>query len=99
MRVLFEYHDLILFACFSAAVCDELASLTNGNINYGDDMTSPYSVSTVATYVCNPGYELNTENGNEMRTCERNDGPGSGADFDGNAPVCDRKWLCTHMYQ
>ncbi len=57
---------------------------------YNPDMTAPYSVNTVATYMCNPGYELNVDTGNEIRTCEEGGVPGSSADFDGDAPTCER---------
>ena len=50
-------------------------------------MTAPYSVGTVAAYICNSGYELS---GDEMRTCVDN-GDGSGGSFRGMAPTCQCK--------
>ena len=52
-------------------------------ISYSPDVTAPYSVDTVATYTCNPGYMLVTGPGDEMRTCMDN-GDGSGASFGGS---------------
>ena len=42
----------------------------------------------MATYSCNPGYELN---GAFMRICEVVEGEASGV-FSGVAPTCDRKF-------
>ena len=49
---------------------------------------APYSVMTVATYVCDEGYELT--GGTSMRTCTDN-GDGTGAMFNGMAPTCERE--------
>ncbi len=72
------------------ALCDELAMITNGMIVYNADMTAPYDVGTVATYSCNPGFELVINPGSEMRTCA-DAGDGSGATFSGQAPTCEGK--------
>ncbi|XP_064387502.1 uncharacterized protein LOC135335845 isoform X3 [Halichondria panicea] len=69
-------------------LCDELAMITNGMIVYNADMTAPYDVGTVATYSCNPGFELVINPGSEMRTCA-DAGDGSGATFSGQAPTCE----------
>ena len=71
--------------------CDELPVIANGMISYSPDMTAPYRVGTVASYTCNPGYEL-TGPGDEMRTCVVN-GDGSSASFNGGDPSCKCKWL------
>ena len=73
-----------------AAVCDELGMIANGVIVYTGDMTAPHDVGTVATYSCNPGYELVINPGSEMRSCD-DAGDGSGATFSGQAPTCERK--------
>ncbi len=66
--------------------------ITNGVIVYNVDMTAPYDVGTVATYSCDPGYELAINPGSEMRSCE-DAGDGSGGRFSGQAPTCERKLL------
>ena len=67
-----------------------LTTITNGVIVYNVDMTVPYDVGTVATYSCDPGYELSINPGSEMRSCE-DAGDGSGGRFSGQAPTCERK--------
>ncbi|XP_064387505.1 uncharacterized protein LOC135335846 isoform X3 [Halichondria panicea] len=69
-------------------VCDELGMIANGVIVYTGDMTAPHDVGTVATYSCNPGYELVINPGSEMRSCE-DAGDGSGGRFSGQAPTCE----------
>ena len=69
----------------------ELEAIENGMISYAIDNVGPeYDLSTVATYSCDPGFQLNTESGDEMRTCT-DGGVGVGGVFSGNAPTCDRK--------
>ena len=53
-------------------------------------MGSPFTIGTVATYTCDPGYMLVTGPGDEMRTCMDN-GDGTGASFGGSAPTCECK--------
>ena len=48
------------------AVCDELAEVANGMISYSPDMTAPYSVGTVASHSCNPGFELIGEDDKDL---------------------------------
>ena len=68
-----------------------LEEIENGMISYAIDNVGPeYDIGTVATYICDPGFQLNTESGDEMRTCT-DGGVGVGGVFSGNAPTCDRK--------
>ena len=60
-------------------------------ISYSTNVMGQYNLGTVATYTCNPGYEL-TGPGDEMRTCVDN-GDGTGASFNGTASTCERKLL------
>ena len=69
--------------------------IANGMITYDSD--SPYGIGTVATYDCNPGYELSVS-GDEMRTCMDND-DGSGASFNGTAPTCERTFSSILRYK
>ena len=72
------------------AVCDELSVIANGRISYSPDMTVPYSVGTVASHSCNPGFELI---GEVIRTCE-DGGAGVGGVFVGSEPSCQRELVC-----
>ena len=82
---------------FSIALCDELDGIENGRIEYNPDTPAPYSVSTVAVYICDPGYELTLTSGIMTRTCTDN-GDGNGASFDGVAPTCERKHIVTPTF-
>ena len=69
----------------------ELEAIENGMISYAIDNVGPeYDIGTVATYSCDPGFQLNTESEDEMRTCT-DGGDGVGGVFIGVAPTCDRK--------
>ena len=69
----------------------ELEAIENGMISYAVDNVGPeYDLSTVATYSCDPGFQLNTDSGDEMRTCT-DGGVGVGGVFNGVAPTCDSK--------
>jgi len=70
-------------------VCLELPLLENGMISYNPEMDAPYSAGTVATYTCNPGFELDLTDGDEQRTCT--DTGGVNGEFDGDMPRCVRK--------
>ena len=71
----------------------ELEAIENGVISYSIDNVGPeYNLSTVATYSCNNPFQLNTESGNETRTCV-DGGDGVGGVFSGDAPTCDCKCL------
>ncbi len=80
----------VLYTSSLTALCGVLPDIDNGRIEYSPDTTAPYDVSTVATYLCDEGYELTLNPGSQMRTCVDN-GDGSGASFDGTAPTCERK--------
>ncbi len=79
-----------MYTSFLTALCGVLPASDNGRIEYSPDTTAPYDVSTVATYICDEGYELTLNPGSQMRTCV-DSGDGSGAGFDGSAPTCERK--------
>ncbi len=82
------------------AQCPPLPEIANGMISYSPDNTSDYSVGTLATYSCNPGYVLVINPGSEMRNCV-DAGDGSGGIFIRQAPTCERKQgnACTvHLF-
>ncbi|XP_064389993.1 uncharacterized protein LOC135337904 [Halichondria panicea] len=72
------------------AQCPPLPEIANGMISYSPDNTSDYNIGTVASYSCNPGYEL--RGGNVIRTCV-DAGDDRGGVFSGQAPTCKRN--CT----
>ena len=73
----------------TAIVCDELEALENGMIVYAPDSTGPeYDLNTVATYLCDEGFELV---GDETRTCE-DAGAGVSGEFSGTAATCGCKY-------
>ena len=58
-------------------------------IVYAPNSTGPeYDLNTVATYICNEGFELV---GNETRTCE-DAGAGVTGEFNGTAATCEREY-------
>ena len=63
----------------------------NGVISYSGGIVAPHSTGIVATYQCNEGYRLV---GEFDRTCV-DGGAGIGGQFNGAAPVCERKALST----
>ena len=70
----------------------ELDPIENGMITLAVDNIGPdYDLGSVATYSCNPGFQLIVELGNEMRTCI-DGGVGVGGVFSGVAPTCERKF-------
>jgi len=78
--------------CTPPARCDALSGIDNGVISYSPDMTAPYSVGTMATSTCNPGFLLVPGEGNTIRDCEIvADSGGNDADFNGSPPRCERK--------
>ena len=75
------------------AVCKKLGAIENGVISYSIDNVGPdYDLGTVATYSCDPHFQINTNLGNEKRTCV-DSGADTGGIFSGDAPTCDRKCL------
>ncbi len=64
-------------------------------VSYAPDMTANYSVGTVATYTCDPGFRFVPGVGNQMRHCESiEEQEGTGeirSDFNGTEPRCERK--------
>ncbi len=73
---------------YPTAQCPPLPEIANGMISYSPDNTSDYNIGTVASYSCNPGYEL--RGGNVIRTCV-DAGDDRGGVFSGQAPTCKRK--------
>ena len=63
----------------SPAVCQALAPLVNGSIEYSPDTTAPYLEGTRATHTCNPGSVLD---GIVIRICQND------SFFDGTPPTC-----------
>ena len=61
-------------------------------INY--DMGSPFPIGTVATYTCDPGFELI---GEVTRTCE-DGGAGVGGVFGGSAPFCQGEYASVEEF-
>ena len=65
-------------------------------IVYAPDSTGPeYDQGTVATYICDEGFELV---GDETRTCE-DVGAGVIGEFSGAAPTCERELLLICLVQ
>ncbi len=88
LRVAVNAVCMRLYISFLTALCDELALIVNGRIEYLPDTTAPYDVSTVAIYICDEGYAL--MGGSPMRNCIGLSN--GGAIFNGTAPTCERKW-------
>ena len=61
-----------------------LNSITNGDVTYSPDTTSPFSFGTTAAYSCNEGFYLE---GSGSRNCT---GDGSRVEgvWSGSTPVC-----------
>ena len=89
VTMVFEANSHVCFNSTSntAIVCDELETLENGMIVYAPDSTGPeYDLNTVATYICDEGFELV---GDETRTCE-DVGAGVSGEFSGTSATCER---------
>ena len=69
-------------------LCPPLTLIPNGMITYAPDTVPDYSVGTMATYVCDEGFNLV---GNMVREC-LSDGTFSGID-----PVCSMIRKCSHI--
>ena len=79
---------LFNFLISITAVCKKLEAIQNGVISYSIDNVGPdYDLGTVATYSCDPHFQLNTNPGDTTRTCI-NGGDGVGGIFSGVAPTC-----------
>ena len=65
-----------------AAQCPPLPVIANGMIAYGPDTTPDYDVGTVATYVCDKGFNLF---GAMTRVCQ------SDRTFSDSPPVCTQR--------
>ncbi len=65
--------------------CPPLAPLPNGVITYGPDVTPDYDVDTVATHICNEGFEFTPGVGDQTRVCL------ASGRWSGLIPVCERK--------
>ncbi|XP_064387566.1 uncharacterized protein LOC135335869 isoform X2 [Halichondria panicea] len=70
--------------------CTPLSGIPNGMIEYGPDTTANYMLGTNATYICNDGFFLDLSVGNEIRTCEDDDGLDDLGEFTGSQPTCVR---------
>ncbi|XP_064387533.1 uncharacterized protein LOC135335856 isoform X2 [Halichondria panicea] len=68
--------------------CTPLPGIPNGRIEYGPDMTPNYMLGTTATYICNDGFFLDLSVGNEVRTCEDDNGLDDLGEFTGSQPTC-----------
>ena len=71
--------------CFNAAKCEEL-----GDPNDGVVMVSGLYQGAIATYECNPNYELQ---GTATRTCD------TSAMWTNSEPSCTRKWIVNYKYK
>ncbi len=86
---LVQVRDLIgtLYTCnvvpYTAVSCGSLSDPTNGGV-----MTTGTTLSSTATYTCNPGY---TRSGDQTRTCQAN------RNWSGSEPSCNREY--DHQYQ
>ena len=63
------------------AVCLDLVDPDNGRVNYETQEGSTTTQESLATYICNTGYQLN---GTSSRTCQ------SDGTWSGSAPTCTR---------
>ena len=68
-----------VFTLTPTALCPPLAPIANGMITYGPDTVPDYSVGTIATYMCDDGFNLGE---NMVRVCQ------SDGTFSGTDPVC-----------
>ena len=84
----------LLFAMILLTViqCTPLPDIPNGRIEYGPDTTANYMLGTTATYICNDGFFLDLSVGNEVRTCEDDNGLDDLGEFTGSQPTCVRKY-------
>ncbi len=73
--------------------CTPLPGIPNGRIEYGPDTTPNYMLGTTATYICNDRFLLDLSVGNEVRTCEDDNGLDDLGEFTGSQPTCVRKYL------
>ena len=67
-------------------MCEDLPDPVNGQIVFAPDTLCPFALGTMATYSCNAGFELQSEN--SVRTCE-GDGTSESGTWSGTAPTCD----------
>ena len=72
--------------------CTPLSGIPNGRIEYGPDTTANYKLGTTSTYICNNGFFLDLSAGNEVRTCEDDNGLDDLGEFTGSQPTCVRKY-------
>ncbi len=73
----------------TAIVCPLLPAIINGTISYSPDVTTDYDLGTNATYTCEDGFFLES---NEVRTC-MDDGMDATGVWNGHEPGCVRKSL------
>ena len=62
--------------------CDPLQNLENGDINYNESLLTngEYPVDTLASFMCNRGYDLS---GSDSGTCQ------TSGDWDQQTPTCN----------
>ena len=75
------YHLLYFY---SVITCPSLGAITDGQVIYSPDTTSPHDFGTVATFICNTGCSLS---GDSARTCG-GDGSSQSGVWSGSSPVC-----------
>ncbi len=67
-------------------MCPDLSNPINGKVTFSADNLFPFTLATVATYSCEPGYVLNST---DTRTCVDNSlQTNPVGTWDGNAPTC-----------
>ena len=69
---------------YSVITCLSLGAITDGQVIYSPDTTSPHDFGTVATFTCNTGCNLI---GDSARTCG-GDGSSQSGVWSGSSPVC-----------
>ena len=63
---------------------------------YSSNGTSNYSLGTVATYSCNPGFVLDlSSDGSETSICEDDGDDDAEGVFTGQPPTCTRKFCAS----
>ena len=70
----------------AAIMCPYLADPINGTVTFSADGLAPFTLATMATYNCEPGYGLNST---DTRTCVDLSGETDPVGtWNGDAPTC-----------
>ena len=78
---------------FTAIECSALTAPTNGGVSYSTDMTEPFSIGTIATFICDDDYTLNSATA--TLTCADDNQADTLGTWGGSEPSCLGKSICT----